>query len=61
MDENTMKIDCKCGKSLGLKRHEGLSYTFSIKCGCGRYWVLEDMSENLKENVNDAEIIDSMF
>ncbi|MEM3364224.1 MAG: hypothetical protein QXS93_01810 [Candidatus Micrarchaeia archaeon] len=61
MCKDTVNVECCCGYKLPLKKHSGENYTFSAKCRCGRYWILEDMSEGLKENIRDDGELEDMF
>jgi|GEM_PF-6911661 len=57
-----MDIECKCGRKLMLKQHEGAGHIFSAKCQCGRYWILEDLSRDLRDKIDDNdEDIGSLF
>jgi len=57
-----MDIECKCGRKLMLKQHEGGGHIFSAKCQCGRYWILEDLSRDLRDKIDDNdEDIGSLF
>jgi len=45
-----------------LKQHEGAGHIFSAKCQCGRYWILEDLSRDLRDKIDDNdEDIGSLF
>ncbi|MCX8200005.1 MAG: hypothetical protein N3G76_00885 [Candidatus Micrarchaeota archaeon] len=61
MEKDKVAIECCCGCKVLLNRHVGESYTFSAKCTCGRYWILEDMSEGLKEKISDDGVLEQMF